>query len=630
MGLSFLAPLFLVGALAVAVPIVLHLLRRRTETVVEFPAVRLLHSAPIEQQRRRRLRELILLALRITALLLLATAFARPYLTGASLSLTAPVTMVAVDTSMSLSAPGQMDAARAAARRAIAEAPATHTVGVMAFDDAGTVLVAPTTDRGSATTAIDTLASGAGGTRFRTALARAAEVIGRRGGRLVVVTDLQQVGWEASDEGGLPDDVAVEVMEVRPPVGNLAVTHVRRDKGGIVAAIHNFGSRPTRTTARVRVNGRDAGVARVEVAAQSAADVRVPASLPATGAAELAIEDPEGYGPDNTRYLVLDPPSPVPVTILTADPAGTRGGLYVERALASEEGHGFRVEVVDGRAFSTWSDSRVREQAAIVVLGTRTLERAGRDRVREYIGQGGHVLLTLGPDIDVDAVDDLVGEDLGILPDPVTIDDKRATLVASDARHPIFRPFLSPSGALGDVHIERYRRLTDQEGRVVLARFSGGAPALAEQTVGQGRLLVFTSDLDNGWNRFPLNASFVPFALETVRYLTRGRSAREAWVLPEVPPGVPSRPGIVEVLLADGMPEQHRRVAINVDVRESNPTRSTPDEFASNVPRVQPADGPTVTAEARERENEQKLWQVGLLVMFVALAGEGLIGRKAI
>src|SRR5262245_53031352 len=114
-GLSFLYPAFLIGGLAIAVPIILHLLRRRAETVVEFPAVRLLHKAPIEQQRRRRLREIILLILRVAALLLLAIAFARPYFTGQSSAATAPITLVAVDTSMSMTAPKQFDAAKEAA-----------------------------------------------------------------------------------------------------------------------------------------------------------------------------------------------------------------------------------------------------------------------------------------------------------------------------------------------------------------------------------------------------------------------------------------------------------------------------------------------------------------------------------
>ena len=45
-GLSFLAPLYLLGALAVVVPILVHLFRRRTEHVVEFPAVRLIAASP--------------------------------------------------------------------------------------------------------------------------------------------------------------------------------------------------------------------------------------------------------------------------------------------------------------------------------------------------------------------------------------------------------------------------------------------------------------------------------------------------------------------------------------------------------------------------------------------------------
>ena len=80
----FLAPLFLVGAAAAAMPIVLHLLKREPEARVKFAAVRLLRRAPVEHTERRHLRELLLLALRVTALLLLAMAFARPFFASGS------------------------------------------------------------------------------------------------------------------------------------------------------------------------------------------------------------------------------------------------------------------------------------------------------------------------------------------------------------------------------------------------------------------------------------------------------------------------------------------------------------------------------------------------------------------
>lgn len=629
-GLSFLYPAFLIGALAISVPIILHLLRRKTETVVDFPAVRLLEKAPIEQQRRRRLREIILLILRVAALLLLAFAFARPYFTGAGAIASAPITLVAIDTSMSLTAPKQIDAVKDAARRAIDEAPLTDVVAVMTFADNATVLLPPTIDRPAARAAVDSVSPGAGGTRYRTALARAAEVVGQRQGRVIVITDLQQTGWEVSDEGGVPDGLDVRVVEVKPPAGNLAITAVRREGRDVIAAVHNFGGRPARVPVRVLVEGKEAGAGRVEVAPQAAADVRIPSQLPARGAAEVRIEDVEGYQPDNARFFVLDPPSPIPVTLITADPTGLVGGLYVERALGvAADGRAFRVTVVDGRVFSGWSSTQVDEQAALVVLATRTLERQGRDSIARYLSNGGQVWLTLGADVDLPTLRDVTGTDLGVEEKPTVVGAGVATLITADARHPVFRPFLSPSGALGDVRMQQYRRLKDQPGRSVLARLPGGAPALTEQTVGRGRLVTFASDLDNQWNRFPLNAAFVPFTLETVRYLTQGREERQALVIPESPNGDPATPGVVAVPLPNGKPGEVRRVAVNIDVRESNPIRTTADEFTAAITRLSAAAGSPAQMEAREREGEQRLWQIGLIVMFLALASEGLIGRRA-
>ncbi len=628
--MSFLYPAFLLGALAISVPIILHLLRRKTETVVEFPAVRLLQKAPIEQQRRRRLREIILLVLRVAALLLLAFAFARPYFTSAGAIATAPITLVAIDTSMSLTAPKQIDAVREAARRAINEAPLTDVLGVMTFADSATVLLSPTVDRAAARAAIDSVIPGAGGTRYRTALARAAEVVGQRQGRVIIITDLQQTGWEVSDEGGVPDGLDVRVVEVKPPAGNLAITSVRREGRDVVVAVHNFGGRPARVPVRVLVDGKEAGAGRVEVAPQAAADARVPSQLPARGAAEVRIEDVEGYQPDNARFFVLDPPSPIPVAIVTSDPTGLVGGLYVERALGvAAEGRAFRVSVVDGRTFSGWNATHVDEHAALVVLATRTLERQGRDSIARYLSNGGHVWLSLGPDVDLPTLRDVIGTDLGVEEKPTVVGAGVATLITADARHPVFRPFLSPSGALGDVRMQQYRRLKDQPGRNILARLPGGAPAFTEQTVGRGRLLTFASDLDNQWNRFPLNAAFVPFTLETVRYLTQGREERQALVIPESPNGDPATPGVVEVPLPSGKQGDVRRVAVNVDVRESNPIRTTADEFTAAITRLSASAGSPAQMEAREREGQQRLWQIGLVVMFLALASEGLIGRRA-
>lgn len=623
-GVSFLSPLFLVGALAAAVPILLHLFHRKTDVVIDFPSVKLLTQAPVQHHRRRQLRELILLALRVAALVLLAVSFARPYVAGAAAPASAPVTIVALDTSMSLSAPGQFARAQQAASQAVDAAPGGHAVALITFADAATVVVAPTSDRSQVQAAIAAATPGAGGTRYRTALAGASEVLGSRDGQVVVVTDLQQAGWEANDAGGIPDGVEVRVAGVAAPAGNLAVTSaVRRDRV-IAATVQNYGADEAETAVRLMVDGKEVAEASASMAPFAAADVELRGAFGEAGSAQVVIADDSGYQADNVRYVALDPPPAVPIAVLVADPTGASGGIYLERALSvAGGGREFAVTVADGRVLSKWTPAEMSRYASLMVLGTRTLDRGGRELVRNYLAGGGQVLLALGADVDPGTLADAIGTDLGVAPAPVSV--RSATLVATDSRHPIFRPFLIPSGALGDVQVDRHRRLNEQEGRTVLARLSGGDAALTEQLVGNGRLLVFASDLDNQWSRFPLHPSFVPFAVETARYLTRGRAHRQEWTLPDVPAGAPQAPGVATA----GEGAEARRMVINVDVRESSPASTTVDEFTSGITRTNRADQHEPATVARDIEERQRWWQLGLLVMLAALAGEALVGRRA-
>jgi len=126
---SFLSPIWLVLTAAVAVPLFLHLLRRRIDMRREFPAARYLLRAEKENDRRLKLRNLLLMALRALTLLFLALAAARPI--GALLgSGHVPTALaVVVDNSMSTGAivDGNPLVARLkAAARSVVEGSATN------------------------------------------------------------------------------------------------------------------------------------------------------------------------------------------------------------------------------------------------------------------------------------------------------------------------------------------------------------------------------------------------------------------------------------------------------------------------------------------------------------------------
>jgi len=139
--MSFLTPLYLLGGALIALPIVLHLLRRDVAPPLPFTAVNLLRTSAVERSRKHRLRDLILLAARVAALLLLAASFARPYVAGAAP--TTRTTVIAVDRSYSMSAPGRRDRARMLAREAADAVQRGDRVAVVAFDDRADVLASP-------------------------------------------------------------------------------------------------------------------------------------------------------------------------------------------------------------------------------------------------------------------------------------------------------------------------------------------------------------------------------------------------------------------------------------------------------------------------------------------------------
>jgi hypothetical protein len=633
----FLSPLYLVWALAAAVPIVLHLMRRQPEARVKFAPVALLRRAPVEHSEGRRLRELLLLALRVAALVLLATAFARPFFASGDLQVDG-VTVVALDSSMSLSAPGRFERAKQLAHAAVANAPSGHLVGVVTFSDAAHVAAPLSGDRAVAAAAIESTSPGLGGTRYADAIARAAELIAGRAGAIVIVTDLQAGGWERGDRVTVAEGIQLKVEDVGEAVPNLAVTSVRAAGDKVVATVRNFSGEPKDVRVRLlhdegaapSTGGaqRSAGETLVNVAPQGAAEV---ALAGARGpAAAVALEDPEGVQGDNVRYVVLDGGGPPLVSVITGSGEIGRDAFYVDQALKASGAAAspFRVEGLAAGRSETWTPDRLDGAAAVFLLSTRGLDRRGRELVGTYVRKGGGLLVAAGPDVDGSVTADALSGAVSLVaPSNTTPRAEGAprTVVPVDTRHPMFHAFGRGSTSLGLV---RFDRLAEAQGSGcrALARLTTGEPVLLECATGTGRLLVFTSDLDYRWNDFPIHASFVPFLQEVVRYLAGPGAHNQEYLIGDVPQGVAPRPGTA--VIPDGSTGGGRRIAVNVDPDESEPARLTEDEFLAKIARSAEPASAGAPGSAREQEDRQHLWRYVVGLMLAVLILESALGAR--
>ena len=102
--MSFLAPFYLLLGAAAAVPLLLHLMRRRIAARVDFPAARYLERAEQEHSRALKLRNLLLMLLRVVLVLALALAAARPLFNGIGIGHGPMAVAVVLDNSLSTTA----------------------------------------------------------------------------------------------------------------------------------------------------------------------------------------------------------------------------------------------------------------------------------------------------------------------------------------------------------------------------------------------------------------------------------------------------------------------------------------------------------------------------------------------
>jgi hypothetical protein len=261
------------------------------------------------------------------------------------------------------------------------------------------------------------------------------------------------------------------------------------------------------------------------------------------------------------------------------------------------------------------SADQVSNHQGVALLSTRGLERAARERLTAYVKDGGGLFLAASADLEVTVLAEMTGWQPALA---ASEQSGPLTLAATDLRHPIFRPFGALAVNLGQVRFDRAWRVAP-DGWSVIARFSNGTPALLDRRLGAGRVVLFASDVERRWNDFPLHPAFVPFALETLRYVAGDRRASRDYTVADAPPAAGRTPGVYRS--ADDRP-----YAVNVDTRESALASMPSDDFARMVERSdRPSDA--VVQLAQQTESRQSYWQYGLVLMIATLVAESVVGR---
>ena len=679
--MSFLAPFFLFGALAVAAPIVFHLIRRTTRKKIPFSSLMFLQPSPPRMTRQSRLENLFLLLLRCLVLGLLALGFARPFLqkqmaadagTGAGRRI-----VVLVDTSASLRREGLWAEAKARVEKILSNTRPADVVSIRAFDRVSRTLVSfeqwtstPFNQRTAlARQQLDAASPSWASTQLGPALLGAVEALEDKAGtnlaarRIVLVTDLQEGAHLDGLQGfdwprGL--EVAVEPVKAKRP------TNV-----GLQLVLDREESDQAVGEGEIRVRVSNASTSKREqfqlgwMREGQSGFVGKPTEIyvpPGQGRVLVAPKPPTNVPPerllltgdddafDNTAFALTPKPEDVGIVFVgnagESDPAQLL--YFLRRALQDTRRRAMRL--------TAWSNDNsvpaVTEASPALLVIAEAFSAASMDRVRSVITNGATALLVMK---DATSAAANLASLLG-LQRPAVAEAPAANFALMgqiDFEHPIFAPFADPRFSdFTKIHFWKHRRLDTNglAGARVLAHFDKGDPALVQVPLGRGTLLVLTTSWAPTDSQLALSSKFVPLLYSMMELGGAARLAPAQFLVGDtVPLQFTNAAGGVVVRKPDGSEARvetggvftsadqpgiytavsgvnTQRFAVNLDPAESRTAPLSMDDLEKlGVPvkpqptlAVNPAKQPA-QLHAAELEQRQKLWRWLLVAAIVVL-----------
>ncbi len=526
--MALLSPWFLAGVLAVGIPLWLHLLQRENPVKLRISSLMFFEKRTQSTVRERRLRHLLLLALRLTLLLLLALAFSKPIWERPPAVVAGDIPslhIIALDTSLSMQHSDRWTRAQETANGIVDSLDEGDRAQVVANGPSVSVVTDAIDDRAELRNAVASLAPTAARNSFGDVIEAVRSLASNVDYPVEVhlISDYQNTAMPGRfNDLVLPPPAALKVHNVAGgAVPNWAIESVQGslqlfgvDQPKLEVTVGGYATPKVSKRVMLAIDGKQTAAATGEIPENGRTTFTFENFDPPRGfsRAEFVIEPADDLPADDRRLATLDNSEPDPVLFVSAD-SRKRDLLHYRTAIGASTRVRFSLESVSPGEAERLNPDRY---ALIVLSDIPQLSSGFLTRVRNYVESGGSLFLMLGSKTVNAGKVILTGHEV----DQPLFSERGAmryqTVGRSDPSHPVVEPLKRLSG----VKFFLYARVQAGETDDVPLRLGNGAPLLIEHALGDGRVLLFASTIDNVWNDLPISPFFVPFAVETARYLT--------------------------------------------------------------------------------------------------------------
>jgi hypothetical protein len=675
--MGLFAPWFLAGLAGLALPLYLHLLKRQTTQPKPVSSLMFFESRTQASTRHRRLRYFLLLSLRLLVLLLLIVAFANPFVNRNPATLSSDrLVLLVIDNSFSMRAVAGTAGTRLAdakdAAMSVLAGKGAARGQVAAFGSQLRLMTQPIEDQSALRAAVQAIQPGDGHGNFGE-LSRAVRAMAESVHtpiELHLFSDMQRGDLAASfQDMALPANVTLvthAVVSKAQPNWTVESVNAPGQVWGkdakpvhVQAVIAGYGTPAAQRTVSLVVNGKTTAAKTVAVPANGRASVDFPALEVPYGFSrcEVKIDSADIFPADDLRRFAVERSDPQKA-LLIHNYGDNRSPLYVGAALSAAAQSAFILESI---IVNEAADRQPSNYAFIVLSDLNSMPSLLEHALTEYVRSGGSLFIAAGTSAGARSQIPIFGAHIIETRDYSRAPDRYMTVGSSDSSYP------AVGKADGWAGVKFFYALNVDPGvgpdaARVIVRLGDQTPLLLEKRIGEGRVVLLTSGLDNLTNDFPQHPAFVPFIEQTARYLAGSerqggartvdaylelRNAREQAQGVEVTDPDGKRPltlgeaasaqsfqlteaGYYQLRLADG---RQNEVGVNPDPKESNL-----DVIPADVLALWQGKGGESSQEAANLNKElgsaaphktpQALWWYVMLLVLASAVAESVLASR--
>ena len=360
--------------------------------------------------------------------------------------------------------------------------------------------------------------------------------------QIYLIADMQKRGWENFIETDkLSPDVQIHFVDIRAEEPqNLAITGIsvppvvlkEQKASSLVARVRNFGTEPIENlSVRLFIDGNAIDTVELDIEPDDLSDavfsVAFQDEAMHTGWVELP-EDPLLV--DNKRYFTLQSLQSIKVHAVRESTRSTNRyqtdeTFFMKKALASG---GDAVRIAFTESTSVPNAATLERVDVLILANVAEFSSGEAERVKDYVTDGGGLIVTVGDNIDIDAYKRLLGGENGLMPCDFVqavgdaFDREQFRVIATvQYEHPILH--LSKN-RITETSVRRgftssFRRSLQKTRLLLLLMMMAAPHSLRNLMVTLGVFSVLPSTIDREWNDLPIRAVYLPFLHESIKYL---------------------------------------------------------------------------------------------------------------